>query len=253
MIPCITYRSRVRGEYHVRGLNMGCRRRLVSWAVLFFVPVLMSHGGTEHEERYRDFDEATFMGMVYDYHNRPCSDALIIIDDVEGPRTDMNGRFFLQSVSRGTHEITIRKRDYEDLTVAFDFFSTSQVLHAKLISFDQLLDMAEEAVSQGRLHDAELTLERADTIRPRDPVSLYVRAVVCKERGAVTEAVAVLQSILDGGYRDPYVYLALGNLCEYHLSDGERAVFYLEKYLQYERNDEVEQRLADLKAESTEE
>ena len=116
--------------------------------------------------------------------------------------------------------------------------------------FDQLLDMADEAVSQGRLHESEQSLKRAEKIRPGDPVSQYLRAVICRERGDITGAVEVLQSILDGGYQGPYVYLTLGNLCEYHLCDCERAMFYLEKYLQYERNDEVEQRLIDLKAES---
>jgi tetratricopeptide (TPR) repeat protein len=226
------------------------RWRAVACAILFSVPALISQGGAKDDKSYQDFDEATFMGMVYDYDNRPCSDALIIIDEVEGPRTDMNGRFFLQSISRGTHEITIKKKGYEDLTIGFDFYSRSQVLHVNLISFDQLLDMADEAVSQGRLHESEQSLKRAEKIRPGDPVSQYLRAVICRERGDITGAVEVLQSILDGGYQGPYVYLTLGNLCEYHLCDCERAMFYLEKYLQYERNDEVEQRLIDLKAES---
>lgn len=225
--------------------------RVFTCVIFFLLPVFVSQAGTEDDKSYQDFDEATIMGMVYDYNNRPCSDALIIIDDVEGPRTDMNGRFFLQSVSRGTHEITIIKQAYEDLTITFDFSNRSQVLHANLISFDLLLNMTDEAISLGRLFDAEQTLMRAEKIRPNDPVVLYLKAVICKENGDAAGAVNILHSILGEGYQGPYVYLTIGNLYEYYLDDYENAIFYLEKYLQYVRDDGVEKRLINLKDEST--
>jgi tetratricopeptide (TPR) repeat protein len=219
----------------------------VTFIMFFLLPALMTRAGTDSDKSYQDFDEETFMGMVYDYNNRPCSDALIIIDSVEGPKTDMNGRFFLQSVSRGTHEITIKKQDFEDLTITFDFYSRSQVLHANLISFEQLLEMADEAISHNRLYEAEQFLERALTIRSHDPVAQYLKAVVCKEKGDIADAVEVLESILAEGYQGPYVYLTIGNLCEYYQNDCEKAIHHLEKYLQYERDDKVERRIADLK------
>jgi hypothetical protein len=216
--------------------------------LIFLFSSIVIRAGTTPETKLRDFKEAPFMGMVYDYNNRPCANALVFIDNEPGPHTDMYGRFVIPSLSRGSHEITIKKDGFEDLNVLFDFISRTQVLHARLISFDQILEMVEEAISQKRFKEAEDLIKRAERIRNRDPVEKYLKAVLLKEKGDFAGAIGVLHSILEGGYGGPYVHLALGNLYQYHLGDADRTVYHLEQYLQQRKDTEVERRLNSLKA-----
>ncbi len=188
--------------------------------------------------------------MVYNYDNQPCSGALVMIDENEGPRTDINGRFVIQSVSKGKHQITVTKDGYEKLDFSFEFLNKSQVLYLRMISFNQLLNEIEKSIENRNWKEGEKLIERAEKMKENDPVELYLKAILLKEKGDVEDSVDTLLNILDLGYNEPYVYLALADIYQYRLNNPAEAIKYIEEYLKLKRNSEVQERLIKLKMEA---
>lgn len=195
---------------------------------------------------YRNFKKAPLFGMVYDHDNQPCGGAQIILDDKEGPQTDINGRFAVNSVTRGEHQIRVRKDGFEELTVTFEFLNRSQVLYLRAISYHQLLRRAEAALGRKRWHEADQLLERAQAVREDEPVGMYLRALYLLEVERVGEAVSLLNQIIAKGYPEAVVYLTLADIHQYRLDDRQKVVSYLEQYLKIQGNPEVKRRREEL-------
>ena len=195
------------------------------------------------KDTIKEFETAPLFGMVYDYDNKPCSDAKVLIDGKEGPFTDINGRFVVQSLSRGKHSIIIKKEQYEDALVSFNFLNKSQVLYVRMISFDQLLKETEKAIAIGKWKEVESLFERAEKIKKDDPVAEYLKAIYFKEKGEIEKAEDILLEIIGKGHKLPYVYLSLADIYQYYLDDPTKAAENLEQYLKLEANHEVQKRL----------
>src|SRR5512143_3536681 len=76
---------------------------------------------TYREKRLREFTSASLMGVVFDAEQKPCVGALVTVDGREGSRTDINGRFLIESLTRGDHRIGVRKDGYEPLETQVSF------------------------------------------------------------------------------------------------------------------------------------
>lgn len=226
-------------------MKVSIKRCFFLFFLLFFVSCT-----TTKKDNLQDFSEAPLFGMVYNYDNQPCSGALVMIDENEGPRTDINGRFVIQSVSKGKHQITVTKDGYEKLDFSFEFLNKSQVLYLRMISFNQLLNEIEKSIENRNWKEGEKLIERAEKMKENDPVELYLKAILLKEKGDVEDSVDTLLNILDLGYNEPYVYLALADIYQYRLNNPAEAIKYIEEYLKLKRNSEVQERLIKLKMEA---
>ena len=209
--------------------------------LLSFILFLFSCASTK-KETSSDFTSAPLFGMVYDHDNHPCADAQIIIDEEKGPITDINGRFVIQSLSRGKHDINVTKENYEDISLKFDFLNKSQILYIRMISFDQLLKEIEKAIENKKWKEGATLFERAERIKEQDPVAEYLKAIYFKEKGEINRAEDILLFIIDKGHKLPHVYLSLGDLYQYYMNDPGKALQYLTEYLKLESNHEVEKR-----------
>jgi len=224
-------------------------RYIKSVFVLFLLPCMFFSCSTLKKESLYDFQTASLFGMIYDYDNKPCSDVKTTVDGEEGPSSDINGRFVIQSLSRGEHQITCTKDGYETVSLSFHFVSRNQVLYVRMISFNQLLDRAEKAIEYQQWEEGENLIQRAEQIQQNDPLAQYLKAVLLKERGEAQKAAEVLLNVLNTGFKGPYVYLALADIYQYQLNYLHEAAGYLEAYLKMESNWEVQKRLEKLKRE----
>jgi len=111
-----------------------------------------------------EFADAPLFGMVYDFDNQPCSGALIVLDDEEGPQTDINGRFVIGHLPRGEHKVQVKKEGYEELNTNFKFSNKNQVLYLRVISFNQLLRKTEYALEKKRLKETGELIQRVEAI-----------------------------------------------------------------------------------------
>jgi predicted Zn-dependent protease len=200
-----------------------------------------------------EFPKAPLFGMVYDFDNQPCSGARIVLDDEEGPQTDINGRFIIGSLSSGEYKIQVKKEGYEELTANFKFSNKNQVLYLRIISFNQLLRKAEYALEKKRLKETGELIQRVEAIDADDPVAMYLKALYLLECRKPEEAVKILNKILAKGYSEPVVYITLADIYQYRIDNAGKALFYLEESLKMQRNYKIEKRLEALKLELEEE
>jgi tetratricopeptide (TPR) repeat protein len=218
-------------------------------ALLLLLPILLCSCATKDKTTVYDFQAAPLFGMIYDHDNTPCSNVRTRIDGTDGPVSDINGRFIVQSLSRGEHHIVFTKEGYETESLTFQFLNINQVLYVRMISFEQLLEKVEDAIEYQRWEEGEELLQRAEQIKQNNPLARYLHAILLKEKGNAEKAVKILLGILHSGFKGPYVYLALGDLYQYRLQNIPEAARYLEEYLELEVNREVQKRLEELKRE----
>jgi hypothetical protein len=194
------------------------------------------------------FDKAPLFGMVYDEDNQPCSGVYLTVDSQPGPVTDIRGRFVVSDLARGDHRIVANKAGYEALSASVTFLNRTDVLHLTIVSFSQLLGMAEKSLSDLKWEDARGFLKRAEALDPGDAVLHYLYAVVAYRTGDYPGAVIFLKAILDGPTPpSPAVYLFLADLYQDKLSDAPNAIASLASYLKLRADPDVEKRLAALK------
>ncbi len=210
--------------------------------------VILSSCQSFRERKLAEFNQAPLFGMVYDYEQKPVPAAQLLVDGRRGPQTDINGRFVIEALSRGAHRVKVTKEGFEPLEVQVDYLNRSQVLYLRVVSFNQLLRMAERALEEKRYYQVEDLLSRAAAIDPADPVGLYLRALYQSEKGEVQEAVRTLESVLEAGYRQPVLYLTLADLYQYRLQDDAQALRYLRQYLKLQGDPEARKRLEALEA-----
>ncbi len=198
------------------------------------------------ERRLREFNSAPLVGMVYDQEQKPCVAALISVDGREGPRTDINGRFVIDALQRGDHRLKVSKEGFEPLEVPLSFVDRTQVLYLRVVSFNQLLRQAEEALDRRKLQEADGLLRRAEALSAEDPIGLYLRAVYFLRLEDIEQAIGLLQKILARGQRLPAVLLSLADIYQYRLQDAAQAADYLRQYLRAEDDPDIRARLAEL-------
>jgi hypothetical protein len=201
-------------------------------------------------EKVRDglaFEAAPLFGMVYDEENQPCAGVRLTVDGVEGPLSDLRGRFIVPDLGRGEHRLIARKEGFEELSIPFAFLARTDVLYLRMTSFDELLGMAQEALRDSRLGDAAALLARAERLDPEDSVLRYLFALHAWKTGRYAEAAGHLNAIAGDGGRQPAVLLFLADLYERHLGDPAKAIENLEAYLILRDDPDVRQRLEALR------
>ena len=117
-----------------------------------------------------EFGEAPLFGMVYDFDNQPCSDALIFIDDEEGPQTDINGRFVIDL-------------DFVEMPEDMIKHHTSERLHK------YQLDLINKGTPQEEIekHSEDLKSASEESVVRDFKMSLVLEHIAEKERIFVTE------------------------------------------------------------------
>jgi tetratricopeptide (TPR) repeat protein len=220
-------------------MNTSLKRNLllIAFTGLFFS--CASYLNTQLEE----FTTSDLLGMIYDNHNQACPGVRVSVDGFTGPLSDVNGRFTLPNVSRGAHKLSAKKEGYEECSFDIEFLNRTQIVYLKVFSFEQILELAENAIEDRKLGQAEEHLNRAKGINESDPLLLYLRAVIALKRDQVKDALSIFLSIIEQNTAEPHVYLAIADIYEYKLKDFPNALKYLKKYSSYNESDEIQERI----------
>ncbi len=221
--------------------------KATSFVVIVVLVFLLWSCASEAKRDDRDFDTAALMGMIYDVDGQPCSGVTVKVDGSAGLVTDIRGRFALLDVRRGAHTIIATKQGFEDLTVEISFLNRTDILHLQMVSFGQLLDLAETAMSEQRWADAKALLVRAEKLNSGDAVLAYMFAVHAYRSGDYAEAVKRLEGLTASGRTLPVVYLFLAEVYEKGLKDTPKAIASLESYLKLRSDPDAEARLETMK------
>jgi tetratricopeptide (TPR) repeat protein len=224
-------------------------RPVVRAAVAAVAALLAVSCATQKNVDQQTFDKAPLFGMIYDEDNQPCVGVQIAVDGQPGgPMTDIRGRFVVPDLARGDHKLVASKTSYESLSTNVSFMTRTDVLHLTMVSFTQLLDRAQQSLSDLKWQDARTYLKRAQALDPEDAVLRYLYAIVSYRTGDYASAVQFLSAILDGPTPpSPAVYLFLADLHQNKLNDAPSAIADMESYLKLRADPDVEKRLAALK------
>jgi tetratricopeptide (TPR) repeat protein len=211
--------------------------------VCILVAILASACASTNQVKKNGSERVALNGMVYDFDNRPVSDAEISVDGHPVTRSDINGRFSLGEISFGQYKVDVSKKGYETASIPVDYSDVTQIIYAKVFSAKQLLTASEKEAESRNWAGAVAFLDRIDAIGVKDPAAHYLRAVIYFREGEAQEARKILESLLSDGYDEPYVHLFLADLLQYSLADASGAVEHLEIYLKSRYDPDVEQRL----------
>lgn len=214
--------------------------------------LLLGSCRTVSNENPLQFDSAPLFGMIYDMDNRPCAGVSLLLDGGQTSTTDLDGRFVLLGVKHGPHTLTAASEDREALEVRFDFQNQTHVLYLKMVSFDQLLSQAQDALDRKKWAEADRALRRAAAIHEADTVLVYLRAILDHQQGDSAGAAARLESLLAGGAAAPIIYLFLADLYQDSLGKPGAARGALGEYLKQVEDADVRKRLEDLKSAESE-
>ena len=190
-----------------------------------------------------NFEEADCLGIVFDSSNHPCFSARIQVleQDVMGI-TDINGRFRLSHLPRGTHLFEISKEGYETMEMLVDFSKRTQVVYVRLMSQQTLLEQAEQAMKLYQWKEAQAFLERAQKIDESACHFLLVSGAFYTLQNQPIMALKNFLTLWERGYRDSYLILMIAHVYEYELMDDEEALLWLNRYLQFHDSQEIRER-----------
>ncbi len=189
-----------------------------------------------------DFSEAPFFGMLYDHTNHSVSNADILVDGEKRAVTDINGRFVVINLGKGSHTITVCKEGYETLVAPVGFFNRTNVAYLKIISVEQLIETALAFMDSRKWEDASECITRVERIEKDNVLALYLRAALSYMKREFTAAELCLKTILELGYDDAYVHLFLADLYEYELLLPLSALEHLQRISDTAFDNEIEQR-----------
>ena len=117
-------------------------------------------------------------GMIYDFSNRPVPNCDVKLGSRYKGTTDINGRFTIPNVSMGSHTFSGMKAGYETYCEEIDIRDRGQIIYIRIPSQNQLLNLADEALSANNLSLADELAERALIIDNQNIESIFYCAAV---------------------------------------------------------------------------
>jgi len=174
-----------------------------SWYLPFIVSVVILHSACKTAEF--GFKIINISGMVYDFSNRPVSNYEITLGKWYSGSTDINGRFTLLKVPLGNYEIRGSKKGYENYTGEVIIKDKGQIIYIRVPSQNQLLTMADEALTASNFILAEEIVERAYQIDKNNIEMLFYYAAILFRQNNLEGAASFLEDAVNLGSRDLYV------------------------------------------------
>jgi tetratricopeptide (TPR) repeat protein len=156
-------------------------------------------------------------GMVYDFNNRPVSNYKISLGDKYVSLTDINGRFMLPQIPVGSYQLNGEKEGYEIYQGDVEINHQEQIIYLRIPSFEQLLELADDALGKNRINEAAAYLDRAQSIGLETVEYYFYGAVIKYRQDDILGAIETLEKAVKSGSADMYITIFLNDLREiYH-------------------------------------
>jgi len=175
-------------------------KRLYTISVFFCIAFLCSCATDASKQETVDVN-----GMIYDFANRPVPSCEIILDDLYTGSTDLNGRFTLFKIPQGTYKITGQKAGYETYHDEITISELGQIIYIRIPSQNQLLNLADDALTVMNLAIAEEYIQRAYEIDSTNIEMLFYYATLKFRQHKYEEAIIFLETAKELGSRDVYI------------------------------------------------
>jgi tetratricopeptide (TPR) repeat protein len=186
-------------------------------------------------------------GMIYDGDNRPVKEVKLYVNDKLGAISDIHGHFTLTGLRLGrNYHIKALKENYEEEALDIQYRDAQTVLYLSMSHRDQLLSRAEQALREGNWALSASFLTRAGSLGADYPPTQYLWASLAFRRGEYHKALDMLVKLEETERNAPYLCLFIADLCQYFTGDNDRAVVFLNKFLELRYDPEIAARLQGL-------
>jgi tetratricopeptide (TPR) repeat protein len=183
-------------------------------------------------------------GMIYDGNNKPVDNAAVSINGKHIVSSDIHGHFAIPDIrSKAKYRVSVRKEFYETLEMDISFSDPAYILYLRMVSAEQLLAAAEEALQKKHWSDAESLLDRAEQAGAGSISAAYLRGILAYNRNQYGKALDFLIRLEDEEIRAPYLFLLIADIYQYRLEDKGKALAYLQKFLELRYDPEVRERV----------
>jgi len=160
------------------------------------------------------FKTADINGMVYDFSNRPVFNYEVTLGKRYFGSTDINGRFTLSNVPLGSYTIKGSKTGFENYNGEIAIKDKGQIIYIRIPSQNQLLALADEALSANNFALAEELAERAYQIDRNNVEMLFYYAAVSFRQNNFEKTISFLEDAINLGSKDYYVQKFLSAIKE---------------------------------------
>jgi len=160
------------------------------------------------------FKTMNISGMVYDFTNRPVFNYEVTLGKRHSGSTDINGRFTLSNVPLGSYIIHGSKTGFENYNGEIVIKDKEQIIYIRIPSQNQLLALADEALTANNFALAEELAERAYQIDKNNVEMLFYYAAVSFRQNNFKKAVSFLEDAVNLGSKDYYVHKFLSAIKE---------------------------------------
>lgn len=191
--------------------------------------LLFSCAGTENLSRAEN-EGFPLMGMIYSAEGIPAEGAAVIMDGEQKAETDISGRFVIWRAAPGKHEITVKKKNFEELRTEIDFQSPSRILYASITPLRSIKKEIEDALQVGRLDKAGKLIERGFGISEDDCGLRFLKIIFLVRKGKYTEAFTDGENLLIIHPDSVPLILAEAQILAFGLGKPRQALDFLEKY-----------------------
>ncbi|WP_010259493.1 carboxypeptidase-like regulatory domain-containing protein [Treponema primitia] len=194
---------------------------------------------------------AGLYGMIYDGDNKPVKEVKIYAGDKFSAISDINGHFSLPGLKPGKeYRIKACKENYEAVELEIDYLDPQNVLYINIYHVDQLLNLAEQALRDKDWLQTESLLSRTEYAHGDYPSIQYLRGIMAFHRGEYDNALGILIKLTEQE-KAPYLYLFIADLYQYYTGDKDRAVLFLNKFLELRYDTELDNRIRELTGSGT--
>lgn len=146
---------------------------------------------------------ADLRGMVYGFDNAPVASYSLSLDGKREVETDVTGRFSFRDAGIGTHRLSGFREGYESHDSTIVIASRTDIAYLRVASADDLLGLADAALSGGDLQSAGAFVSRAEQTGSRSPLIPFYAAIVLFREGRAGECAGLLDELGRRGFRDP--------------------------------------------------
>lgn len=158
------------------------------------------------------YEKISINGMVYDFSNRPVSNYSIIIDDEPSSITDINGRFAISKIKRGNYKIRGTGKEYEEYQSEISIYAPDQIIYIRVPSYKQLIELADNALMNNQIRDANSYILRAYDIGIINTELLFYAAIVKFRMNDYSGAIYYLELAIASGIDDDYMRMFYDDL-----------------------------------------
>lgn len=164
------------------------------------------------------FKAAPLLGVVYDETRLPVDGAVIQLSVGDSVVSDVNGRFTIVDVPKGSVQFSAWRQGYRRLNGEFHFSNRTHILYVKMESAASLRHAIETEIKAGNVIEAARMCNELLEMDPQNPTSRFLAGIAFYRAGEMERAVEQVKWLAVTGVESA----AIGKLMGAITASGDR-------------------------------